>query len=144
MRRLLVGRRHHDSEAGTAASGNRLVAEMSSASERLRTFVTRFSSAHRRPWKRIPVPSLRRPAVTAWSAGRAAEPDVDLGREWIQVGEYLERMAPEGVSAEELGRVEDAAAERIYERLRRGARPASSAGYVPGSRKRSMPLRRGV
>jgi hypothetical protein len=78
--------------------------------------------------------------IAAWSAVRTAEPEVDLSREWIQVGAYLERTAPQGVSAEKLGRVEDAAAERIYQRSRRSA----LAGYVPGSRKRSMPLRRGV
>ena len=117
---------------------------MSSTSQRLGTFVTRLSSARRRPWPRIAVPSLRRPTVAAWSAVSAAEPEVDLSREWIQVGAYLERTAPEGVSADELGRVEDAAAERIYQRSRRGALVGSSAGYFPGSRKRSMPLRRGV
>ena len=117
---------------------------MSSTPQRLGTFVTRLSSARRRPWPRTAVPSLRRPTVAAWSAVRAAEPEVDLSREWIQVGAYLERTAPEGVSADELGRVEDAAAERIYQRSRRGALAGSSAGYFPGSRKRSMPLRRGV
>ena len=144
MRRLLIRRRHHNSEAERQPGATARVANMSSTSQRLGTFVTRLSSARRRPWPRIAVPSLRRPAIAAWSAVRTAEPEVDLSREWIQVGAYLERTAPEGVSADELGRVEDAAAERIYQRSRRGALAGSSAGYVPGSRKRSMPLRRGV
>ena len=90
------------------------------------------------------MPFLRWPTVETWSVHPAAEPEVDLSGEWIQVGAYLERTAPEGVSAVELGRVEDAAAERIYQRSRRGALAGLSAGYFPGSRKRSMPLRRGV
>ena len=76
--------------------------------------------------------------------GSRREPESTSSREWIQVGAYLERTAPEDASADELGRVEDAAAERIYQRSRRGALAGSSGGYAPGSRKRSMPLRRGV
>ena len=86
----------------------------------------------------------RRSMVASRSTVRAAEPEVDLSEEWIQVGVYLEREAPEDVSADELGRVEDAAAERIYQRSRCSALVGLSAGYFPGSRKRSMPLRRGV
>jgi hypothetical protein len=110
----------------------------------LGVFARRLSSARRRAWKRTVVPSLRWPVVASWSAVRAGEPEVDLSREWIQVGAYLERTASEGLSADELRRAEDAAAERIYQRSRRGGLAASSAGYVPESRKRSMPLRRGV
>ena len=90
------------------------------------------------------MPSLRRPSVAARSRVRSADPEVDLSEEWIQVGAYLEWEAPEDVSADELGRVEDAAAEHIYQRSRRSARAGLSADYFPGSRKRSMPLRRGV
>jgi hypothetical protein len=106
--------------------------------------VTRISSGRRRPLKQIAVPPLRRPTIASWSAVCAAEPEVDLSREWIQLGAYVERTAPENVSADELGRVEDEAAERIYQRSRRSELAGSSACYFPGSRKRSMPLRRGV
>jgi hypothetical protein len=90
------------------------------------------------------VPALREPTVAARSDVRTAESEFDLSREWIQLGAYLERTAPEGVSADELGRVEDAAAERLYQRSGWVAFAGSSAGYFPGSRKRSMPLRRGA
>jgi hypothetical protein len=110
----------------------------------LGALVTRVSSAGRRSLKRIVMPPLRRPAVVACSEVRTAEPEVDLSQEWIQVGAHLERMAPASVSADELSRVEDAAAERIYERSRRGESSGLGAGYFPGSRRRSMPLRRGV
>jgi hypothetical protein len=90
------------------------------------------------------VPPLREPAIAECSDVRTAESEVDLSREWIQLGVYLERTAPEGVSADELGRVEDAAAERIYQRSRRGALTGLSAGYFPGSSIRSVPARRGA
>jgi hypothetical protein len=96
------------------------MADMSSAPHSLRASVTRLSSRHRRPWPQIPLPSLGRPTVAVWAAIRTAEPEVDLSGAWIQVGAYLERKAPDDVSAEELGRVEDAAAERIYQGSRRG------------------------
>jgi hypothetical protein len=145
MRRLLIGRRQDNSEAERRPGASAWVPiRVLGAPTRLGALVTRVSSARSRPLKRIAVPPLRPPTVATWSDVRTAEPEVDLSREWIQLGAYLERTAPEGVSADELGRVEDAAAELIYQRSRRGALAGSSASYVPGSRKRSMPLRRGV
>ncbi len=80
MRRLLIGRRHHNSEAERQPSATAWMADMSRASQRSGAFVTRLSSARRRPWPRIAVPSLRRPTVAAWSAVSAADPEVDLSR----------------------------------------------------------------
>jgi hypothetical protein len=145
MRRLLIGRRQDNSEAERRpGAGAWIPTRVLGSPIRLGALVTRVSSARRRPLKRIVVPLLRRPAVATWSDVRTAEPEVDLSREWIQVCAYLERTAPESVSADELRQVEDAAAERIYQRSRRGVLASSSPGYFPGSRKRSMPLRRGV
>ena len=144
MRRLLIGRRQDNSETERQPGATTWTPDMSQAPQRLGAFVTRLSVSRRRLWPRVAAPCLRRPMVAARSTVRAAEPEVDLSEEWIQVGAYLEREAPEDVSADELGRVEDAAAERIYQRSRRSALAGLSAGYFPGSRKRSMPLRRGV
>jgi hypothetical protein len=50
---------------------------------------------------------------------RRKPPALDLTEEWIRLGAHVERMAPADVSLEVLTRVEDAAAERIYQRSRR-------------------------
>ena len=144
MRRLLIGRRQDNSEAERRPGANAWMPTVSGVPPRLDAFVTRVSTTRRQPWRRTTVPFLRRRIVVARSSDRGAESEVDLSGEWIQVGAYLERMAPEGVSANELGRVEDAAAERIYQRSRRGVLADLSPGYFPGSRKRSTPLRRGA
>jgi hypothetical protein len=144
MHRLLNGKRQDNSEAERPPGASVWMPTVSWAPPWLGVFVTRVSGAPRRQPIPITVPTPRRPTLAARSAVRAGESELDLSREWIQVGAYLERTAPEEVSADELGRVEDAAAERIYQRSRRGAFSGLGLGYFPGSRKRSMPLRRGV
>ena len=142
MRRLLIGRH----PAPATAPEPRTTGWMPGrpwAPPRLAMLVPRLSS-NRQPWSRAVMSSLRRPTIAAWSTAFRAEPEVDLSHEWVQVGAYLERMAPDGVSADEIGRAEDAAAERIYQRSRRGRLAGLGAAYSPGSRKRSSPLRRGV
>jgi hypothetical protein len=137
MARLLIGRRQGNMEAERRQGASAWMPTVFWMPPRFGAFVTRSR-------RRIAVTALRRPTIAFPPTVRAPEPDIDLSREWIQVGAYVERMAPETVTADELGRTEDAAAERIYQRSRRDAFPGLGAGYFPGSRKRSMPLRRGV
>jgi hypothetical protein len=44
------------------------------------------------------------------------DPRADSGYEWIAVAAQVERLAPDGVSVDDLARVEDAAAEWVFQR----------------------------
>jgi hypothetical protein len=57
---------------------------------------------------------MRRPLIDPTLEGDEVAPEP--GYEWIRIAAHVERLAPENVSVDELARVEDAAAEWLYQR----------------------------
>jgi hypothetical protein len=89
--------------------------DISQVPRRLGALVTRLGNTRRKPRSRAPERRRQPPTPS-----RRQPPDVDLTEEWIRLGVHVERLAPVDVSLEALCRVEDAAAERLYQGSRRG------------------------
>jgi hypothetical protein len=111
MRRRLIGRNQAPDVSPAPPPGTTAgMPDLSQVSRRLGALVTRLGSSRRKPRSRAPA-RVRQPPK---------RPALDLTEEWIRLGAHVERIAPADVSLEVLCRVEDAAAERIYQRSRRG------------------------